>query len=205
MKLPLAYKIESDYKPLFATHGFFPIDLDNPMNLLTLTDQTLSTPHLAIADMDSISQQLISNQPGSRMKKDIPFRAVKKSKGYKINQAFIQPLLQINEISLMIMGNITFQGGYKLFGGNLAIALFSALEYKNKQIHGKFLEIVYPEDPEYPEDEIDEEEEIDEDEIEGETGEEEMDEENFEEEIESNLLGEDKNRVCVNLIDIDQL
>jgi hypothetical protein len=125
----------------------------------------------------------------------------------------------------MITGNITIKGGYKMFGGNSTIALISALEYKNKQIHGKFLEIVYPEDPEYFEEEIFDEEETDEeesdeieseedesDEIESEEDEsegDEMDEEEIDDENEDktdgSLLGEDKNRVWVNLIDLEQL
>ena len=126
----------------------------------------------------------------------------------------IQPLVQINEVDLMIMGNITLKSGYKMYGNNMAIALFSAFEYKSKLIHGKILEIKYPADPEYFEEEIYEEETDDEETDEEEIEEEEMDEEETDddeeeidddEEEQAGLLGEDENLVSINLIDLDQI
>ncbi|MHA1745976.1 MAG: hypothetical protein ACTSWW_08240, partial [Promethearchaeota archaeon] len=96
MRLPVAYKIESDYKSLFASHGFLPIDLDNPNNPLLLAEQKLDTSHQSIAEIDPISQQIILNQIGIRMKTDTTHQPIKNSKGYKLNQAILQPLLEFN-------------------------------------------------------------------------------------------------------------
>ena len=211
MRLPVAYKIESDYKSLFASHGFLPIDLDNPNNPLLLAEQKLDASHQSIAEIDPISQQIILNQIGIRMKTDTTHQPIKNSKGYKLNQAILQPLLEFNNIDLLVSGSITLQAGFKIYGGNQAIALFSTFEHKHKQVHGKILEVVYPEDSEeedYEEEDGEEYEEgEDEEEYEEEYEEEDgEDEEEYEEEENGDtLLGEDANLVSVNLLDMDHI
>ncbi|MHA1673114.1 MAG: hypothetical protein ACTSYI_05750, partial [Promethearchaeota archaeon] len=176
--LPIAYYVESAYKLMFATHGYLPINMDNPDEPINIHTNLLNNATPTIKEIDPISQQLISNLPAMRMKKETNFSPISGSEGFKINQHLFDPFVKENEIELMIVGNHTIKSGHRVYYDNRLIGLFSALEYKNKSIKGKLLEIQFPPDPEYfdedyPEaDEEDEEEEWEEgDESEEEDGE----------------------------------
>ncbi|MHA1672261.1 MAG: hypothetical protein ACTSYI_01410, partial [Promethearchaeota archaeon] len=174
--LPIAYYVESAYKLMFATHGYLPINMDNPDEPINIHTSLLNNATPSIKEIDPISQQLISNLPAMRMKKETNFSPISGSEGFKINQHLFDPFVKENEIELMIVGNHTLKSGHRVYYDNRLVGLFSALEYKQKPIKGKLLEIQFPPDPEYFDEdypEADEEEEEEEDWEEGDEFEEE--------------------------------
>ncbi|MHA1519723.1 MAG: metallophosphoesterase [Promethearchaeota archaeon] len=219
-KLPIAYYVESAYKLIFATHGYLPINTDNPDEPINIHTQVLNNKTVDVKEMDPISQQLISNLPAMRMKEETNFSPIKGTAGFKINQRLFDPFVKENEIELMVVGNHTLKSGHRVYYDNQLVGLFSALEFKNKLIKGKLLEIHFPPDPEYFDEdypEADEEEEDEEGEWEeGEEGEEseenEEGEESGEEEESSeapaekrSLFGVDDKEVTVTLLNIEDL
>ncbi len=175
--LPIAYYVESAYKLMFATHGYLPINMENPDEPINIHTNLLNNATPSIKEIDPISQQLISNLPAMRMKKETNFSAISGSEGFKINQHLFDPFVKENEIELMIVGNHTIKSGHRVYYDNRLIGLFSALEYKNKSIKGKLLEIQFPSDPEYYDEDYPEADEEDEEEEEWEEGEESDEEE----------------------------
>ncbi|MHA1673236.1 MAG: hypothetical protein ACTSYI_06375, partial [Promethearchaeota archaeon] len=96
--LPIAYYVESAYKLMFATHGYLPINMDNPDEPINIHSSVLNNGTVTINKMDTISQQLISNLPAMRMKEETNFSPIKGSSGFKINQSLFDPFIKENEI-----------------------------------------------------------------------------------------------------------
>lgn len=225
-KLPVVYYVESGYKLLMATHGFFPLNLEDPEKEINLHELTFNNRTNAIKDMDSYTQQVISNTPAMRMKKDSPYSPISGTEGFKINQMYFDPFVKANNVELMIVGNHTLKNGYRVYYNNQLVGLFSALEYKQKPIKGKILEIQFPSDPEYYDEEYPEADEEEEDEDEEEENDEEGEE--FDEELDeaeeeddegdeededeedngsdsSSLFGVDEKEVAITLLNVEDL
>jgi hypothetical protein len=221
--------VDSVHKNIFAVHGGIPIKLEEPTKTLAFRRLSFRSFKETFEEMDSISQQFLSNNPGVKMAKGIQFQQIENSCGYEFGKHIFSDFTRKNKVDFFVRSNQPVPEGYEFLWKNKLLTLFSASDYDGKPYPAKICEVIFPPDPEYSdEEETSDEEDLEDEDVDGEgldensekeeSDEDELDEEKDEEELEDTSGQEDESdqekaeqdldnikEVIIRIVDLEKL
>jgi len=151
-KLPLAHFVDSPHKKIFAVHGGIPVKFEDATKGITFRKLSYRSFKESIADMDSVAQQFLLNQPNDHLPRGKLFQTLPDGIGAEFGKRVFSDFMRKNKVDLFVRGDLTNPEGYEFKWDNRLLSLVSITELNSNPIKGKFCEVLFPPDPEYPED-----------------------------------------------------
>jgi diadenosine tetraphosphatase ApaH/serine/threonine PP2A family protein phosphatase len=146
MDLPLICIFHCNEGNVMCLHGGIPIIVNpdtNAYEVPVLNTVAYKNRQIFIDDMDSITQQLLWNDPiiTDQIENIPPFLQNRRGLGYIFGQEVFDQFCRINDVTLVFRGHQVFPEGMRKFFNGRFITVFSASDYANKKISARFVEM----------------------------------------------------------------
>jgi diadenosine tetraphosphatase ApaH/serine/threonine PP2A family protein phosphatase len=146
MDLPLICILHCNDGNVACLHGGIPLIIDSTTNSFTvplLNSHVFKNREIFIDDMDSVTQQLLWNDPMvvERTNPPEPYYPNRRGLGYIFGKPVFDEFCRINDVQLVFRGHQAYPEGLRKFFSDRFVTIFSASDYSNRKIIARFIEM----------------------------------------------------------------
>jgi len=142
--LPLLVYFHTMEGNILCLHGGIPIISENNGEKFSIPDLNaweFKNRSIYIDDMDTVSQQLLWNDPMMDEGNNIKFLPNRRGLGYIFGKEVFDEFIKKNNVQLVFRGHQVFPEGIRKFFDGSFVSFFSATEYSKNIIRARIIEI----------------------------------------------------------------
>lgn len=143
--IPLAHLIKTPKGMILSVHGGIPIINSDYNQMPKIPDivheELLDSCYLYIDEMNSLSQQILWNDPANDLPPDTYYLPSTRGLGFVFGEKVFNAWIEQNKVNRVIRGHEMFIKGHREFFNNRLFSVFSSSNYVGRTLKGSILEI----------------------------------------------------------------